>query len=72
MGVRPPTPAPLSVLRRPRGWAREDSYVHNVKLSYAYSSWLAARLLEAQGLAPSETLDLTAVTVDPADYTLED
>lgn len=72
VGAKPPTPAPLSVLRRPRGWGGDDSYVHNVKLSYGYASWAAARLLEAQDLTPPESYDLTAVTVDPADYSLEE
>ncbi len=70
VGARPPAPAPLSVLRRPRAWARDESYARDAKLSYAFASWDAARLLEAQGLTPPETLDLQAVATDPGDYSL--
>ena len=34
-------------------------------------SWAAARLLERQGVRPSESLDLTAAALDPEDYRLE-
>ncbi|MFI5347580.1 MAG: protein O-mannosyl-transferase family [Elusimicrobiota bacterium] len=71
VGVRPPLPAPPSVLRRPRAWTRGESYAGDARLSYAFSSWASARLLEAQGLQPSETLDLTAVSDDPEDYRLQ-
>jgi hypothetical protein len=58
--------------RRPRAWGGGDSYVRDVQLCYAFSSWLAARLLESQGApAPAtEGYDLTAIAVDPADYGL--
>ena len=71
VGTRPPQPFPPSVLRRPRAWADDDSYVHGMKLSYAYASWLSARLLEEQGLTAPEALDLTAAAVDPDDYRLK-
>lgn len=71
IGTRPPAPAPLSVLRRPRAWARDESYARDVKLSYAFASWLSARLLEAQGVTPPETLDLAAASDDPEDYRLQ-
>ena len=71
LDARPPTAPSLSVLRRPRAWAGEDSYVHGVRLSYAYASWLSARLLEEQGTPASETLDLAAVALDPEDYHLQ-
>lgn len=71
VGARPPAPAPLSVLRRPRAWARDESYARDAKLSYAFSSWASARLLEAQGLTPPETLDLAAAADDPEDYRLQ-
>ncbi|HEX4048037.1 MAG TPA: DUF2723 domain-containing protein [Elusimicrobiota bacterium] len=70
VGARPPRPAPLSVLRRPRAWTRDESYARDAKLSYAFASWEAARLLEAQGLTPPETLDLAAAADDPRDYRL--
>ncbi|HXT01080.1 MAG TPA: DUF2723 domain-containing protein [Elusimicrobiota bacterium] len=71
VGRRPPAPAPLSVLRRPRAWTRDESYARDEKLSYAFASWLSARLLEAQGLTPPETLDLAAAADDPEDYRLQ-
>ncbi|MDE2491635.1 MAG: hypothetical protein KGM24_12380, partial [Elusimicrobia bacterium] len=70
VGVRPPLPAPLSVLRRPRAWRRDESYARDEKLAYAFSSWLSARLLEAQGVTPPAALDLTAAATDPRDYRL--
>jgi hypothetical protein len=71
IGVRPPAPAPLSVLRRPRAWTRDESYARDAKLSYAFASWASARLLESQGLTPPETLDLAAAADDPEDYRLQ-
>jgi len=71
VGARPPAPAPPSVLRRPRAWERDESYARDAKLSYAFASWLSARLLEAQGLTPPETLDLAAAADDPEDYRLQ-
>jgi hypothetical protein len=71
VGARPPAAAPLSVLRKPRAWARGESYAFDARLSYGFSAWVAARLLEAQGMAPPETLDLTAVSDDPEDYRLQ-
>ena len=71
VGSRPPEPAPLSVLRRPRAWTRDESYARDAKLSYAFASWDAARILEAQGLTPPEALDLAAAADDPEDYRLQ-
>ena len=64
---------PPSVLRRPRAWARDDSYARNVRISYAFSSWLAARLLQERGAPEGDfvALDLSAVILDPQDYWLE-
>jgi hypothetical protein len=70
VGARPPLAAPPSVLRRPRAWGRDESYARDAKLSYAFSSWLAARLLEAQGAPAPEALDLSAAADDPEDYRL--
>lgn len=71
VGVLPPLAEPLSVLRRPRAWARDESYARDAKLSYAFASWLSARLFEAQGLRPSPRLDLAAAADDPEDYRLQ-
>jgi hypothetical protein len=71
VGVRPRPFIPIMVLRRPRGWGRDESYARDAKLSYAFASWSSARLLEAQGLTPPETWDLNAVALDPEDYRLE-
>ncbi|MDE2144117.1 MAG: hypothetical protein KGJ84_17045, partial [Elusimicrobia bacterium] len=71
VGVRPPAPLPLTVLREPRAWRRGDSYAADERLSYAFASWVSARLLEAQGIVPPEALDLTAVRDDPEDYRLQ-
>ncbi len=67
-----PRPWPdAPVLRRSGSWERDESYARDAKLSYAFASWAAARVLEAQGIAPPEALDLAAVVLDPADYSLE-
>jgi hypothetical protein len=71
VGARPPEPAPLSVLRRPRAWTRDESYARDAKLSYAFAAWSSARILESQGLTPPETLDLAAAADDPEDYRLQ-
>jgi hypothetical protein len=71
IGARPPSPAPLTVLRRPRAWVRDESYARDAKLSYAFAFWLSARLLEAQGIPPPEALDLAAAADDPEDYRLQ-
>lgn len=63
-------PAPL-VLRRSASWRRDESYARDAKLSYAFAAWSSARLLEARGEIAPETLDLTAVMLDPEDYRLE-
>lgn len=63
-------PAPV-VLRRSASWRRDESYARDAKLSYAFAAWSSARLLEARGEVPPETLDLTAVALDPEDYRLE-
>ena len=63
-------PAPL-ILRRSASWRRDDSYARDAKLSYAFAAWSSARLLEAKGITPPESLDLTAVAFDPEDYRLE-
>jgi hypothetical protein len=71
IGARPPAPAALSVLRRPRAWSRDESYARDAKLSYAFASWSSARLLEAQGIQAPEALDLAAAADDPEDYHLQ-
>jgi hypothetical protein len=71
IGARPSAAPALSILRRPRSWARDESYARDVKLSYAFAAWSSARLLEAQGITPPETLDLTAAADDPDDYRLQ-
>ena len=71
VGSRPGQSASIIVLRRPRGWRRDESYARDAKLSYAFASWSAARLLEAQGAVAPEILDLNAVALDPEDYRLE-
>lgn len=63
-------PAPV-VLRRSASWRRDESYARDAKLSYAFAAWSAARLLEARGEPAPESLDLTAVSLDPEDYRLE-
>ncbi|MCR4293980.1 MAG: hypothetical protein NUW21_00485, partial [Elusimicrobia bacterium] len=63
-------PAPV-VLRRSASWRRDESYARDAKLSYAFAAWSSARLLEARGEPAPETLDLTAVALDPEDYKLE-
>ena len=68
---RPRPAAAIVVLRRPRGWARNESYVRDAKLSYAFAAWSSARLLEARGLSPSPVLDMSAAAMDPEDYQLE-
>ena len=62
---------PAEPPRRPAAWGRE-SYARDVQLSYAFSSWLAARLLSAQGAptAALERYDLSAAADDPDDYRL--
>jgi len=67
---KPRNPAPV-VLRRSASWRRDESYARDAKLSYAFAAWSSARLLEARGEVPPETLDLTAVALDPEDYRLE-
>ncbi len=67
VGGRMTAPAP-SVLRRPRSWTRDESYARDAKLSYAFASWLSARLLEAQGMQPTSSFDLFALAADPEDY----
>jgi hypothetical protein len=72
LGALPPTPRPLSVLRRPRAWARDESYARDERLAYAFSHWLTARLIEAEGGSPdaAEVEDLRAAATDPRDYRL--
>jgi hypothetical protein len=67
-----PAAPPAAPSRRPRAWNGGDSYVRDVQLSYAFSSWLTGRLLEARGAPPDATApyDLAAVADDPADYFL--
>lgn len=62
---------PILVLRRTRSWETSDSYSKDVLLSYAFASYISARLLEARGQAPGEALDLSAVSLDPEDYRWE-
>lgn len=71
LGARPPAAAPQTILRRPRSWVRDESYARDAKLSYAFASWLSARLLDEQGVPPPETLDLAAAAEDPEDYRLQ-
>jgi hypothetical protein len=61
---------PPSVLRRPRAWSRDESYARDLKLSYAFASWVSARLLERTDPRAAETFDMTAVATDPEDYRL--
>ncbi|MDX6768874.1 MAG: DUF2723 domain-containing protein [Elusimicrobiota bacterium] len=64
-------PPPVLVLRRERPWETSDSYSKDVLLSYAFASYLSARLLEARGVDPGPGLDLLAVLLDPEDYRWE-
>lgn len=59
------------VLRRSASWRRDESYARDAKLSYAFASWAAARLLEKRGEPAPETLDLAAAAYDPEDFRLE-
>lgn len=65
--------APPSVLRRPRAWARGESYARDAQLAYGFAAWIGARLLEAQGASRDavETADLLAAATDPQDYRLQ-
>lgn len=65
----PGAAAPL-VLRRSVAWAQADSYSKDVLLSYAFASFLSARLAEAAG-RPEPAADLLAVLLDPEDYRWE-
>ncbi len=65
------TADPILVLRRTRTWETSDSYSKDVLLSYAFASYISARLLEARGRDPGAALDLTAVLLDPEDYRWE-
>lgn len=64
-----PAPAPL-VFRRSVRWERADSYSKDVLLSYAFASYISARLAEARG-RPDPGADLLAVLLDPEDYRWE-
>lgn len=66
-----PGPVAPIVLRRSGSWRRDESYARDAKLSYAFAAWASARLMEARGERPPETLDLTAAALDPEDYRLE-
>ncbi len=59
------------ILRRSGSWRRDESYARDAKLSYAFASWLSARLVEARGRRAPENFDLTAASLDPEDYQLE-
>ncbi len=67
LGQAPPLPA--AEPPRPSG---ADSYARDTRLSYAFSSWLAARLLSARAApaAVTDPYDLAAVVDDPDDYRL--
>ena len=65
-----PAPAPLLVLRRSVVWEEADSYSKDVLLSYAFASYISARLSEAAG-RPDPGADLLAVLLDPEDYRWE-
>lgn len=64
-----PAPAPLT-LRRAVRWEKADSYSKDVLLSYAFASYMSARLAEARG-RPDPGADLLAVLLDPEDYRWE-
>ena len=70
-GARPGAWGPPVVLRRSASWARDESYARDAKLAYAFAAWSTARLLEAQGSAAPDALDLAAAAFDPEDYRLE-
>lgn len=59
------------VLRRSASWERNESYARDARLSYAFASWSAARLVEKSGKPAPVELDLRAVALDPDDYSLE-
>lgn len=67
----PAASPPLLALRRTRPWEASDSYSKDVLFSYAFASYLSARLEEARGRAPREDYDLLAVLLDPEDYRWE-
>jgi hypothetical protein len=64
-----PAPAPLA-LRRSAAWDGADSYSKDVLLSYAFASYISARLSESRG-KPDPGADLLAVLLDPEDYRWE-
>lgn len=64
-----PVYAPFT-LRRRVAWERADSYSKDVLLSYAFASYISARLAEARG-RPVPGADLLAVLLDPEDYRWE-
>lgn len=57
-------------LRRRVAWERADSYSKDVLLSYAFASYISARLAEARGRSVPGA-DLLAVLLDPEDYRWE-
>lgn len=63
--------APVLVLRRARSWEAADSYEKDVLLSYAFASYISARLEESKGRVPGPGHDLLAVLLDPEDYRWE-
>lgn len=67
----PPGVSAPVILRRSSSWNLGESYARDARLTYAFAAWSSARLLEARGVTPPETLDLTAVSLDPEDYRLE-
>lgn len=69
--VQSHAPAPaLLALRRSASWETADSYSKDVLLSYAFASYISARLSEARG-KPDPGADLLAVLLDPEDYRWE-
>lgn len=56
--------------RRSARWGGADSYSRDVLFSYAFASYISARLYEAAG-HPSPASDLQAVSLDPEDYRWE-
>lgn len=64
-----PVYAPFT-LRRRAPWERADSYSKDVLLSYAFASYISARLAESRGRSVPGA-DLLAVLLDPEDYRWE-
>ncbi len=61
----------LSVLRWGPALAGGESYAHDIRLSYAFSHYLAARLAELFGAGEPQADDRWARLLDPEDYHVE-